>query len=234
MRKTGVMVWSGWKCFATAVRPTWVMFSLMALVPAGCGSASTPPVSSESVSNMTTPSTMGTGTQTAVIGGGCFWCTEAVFLQLKGVVKVESGYSGGGIANPTYREVTSGLTGHAEVIKITFDAGILSYDNLLRVFFGTHDPTTLNRQGADVGTQYRSVIFWMNEDQQRTAIAIKAEVQRLIGEDVVTEISPFKVFYKAEDYHQDYYARNPNQAYCQIVISPKLRKLQKEYAHLLK
>ncbi len=177
---------------------------------------------------------MGTGTQTAVIGGGCFWCTEAVFLQLKGVVKVESGYSGGGIANPTYREVTSGLTGHAEVIKITFDAGILSYDNLLRVFFGTHDPTTLNRQGADVGTQYRSVIFWMNEDQQRTAIAIKAEVQRLIGEDVVTEISPFKVFYKAEDYHQDYYARNPNQAYCQIVISPKLRKLQKEYAHLLK
>jgi methionine-S-sulfoxide reductase len=170
----------------------------------------------------------------ATLGGGCFWCTEAVFLQLKGVKKVESGYSGGAIPNPTYREVTSGLTGHAEVIQVTFDPREVAFADLLRVFFGTHDPTTLNRQGADVGTQYRSAIFYHDEEQRAVAEAIKAEAQQYLADPVVTEITPYKAFYKAEDYHQDYYNNNTSQGYCQFVIAPKLQKLRKAYGRYLK
>lgn len=170
----------------------------------------------------------------ATFGGGCFWCTEAIFLNLKGVKKVESGYSGGNIPSPTYREVTSGLTGHAEVIQITFDPSLIDYSDLLRVFFGTHDPTSLNRQGADVGTQYRSVIFFHDEEQHSKADEIIAEAQSYVEDPIVTEVTAYKAFYKAEDYHQDYYNNNKNQGYCQIVIAPKLEKLQKKYSHFLK
>jgi len=170
----------------------------------------------------------------ATLGGGCFWCTEAVFLRLRGVKKVESGYSGGSIANPTYREVTSGRTGHAEVIQVTYDPAEVSYADLLRVFFGTHDPTTLNRQGADVGTQYRSVIFYHDEEQAQVARTIIHEAQQFLDDPIVTELSLYRAFYKAEDYHQDYYSNNSSQGYCQFVIAPKLRKLQEKYAEYLK
>ena len=170
----------------------------------------------------------------ATLGGGCFWCTEAVFLQLKGVKKVESGYSGGSIPSPTYREVTSGRTGHAEVIRVTFDPKETEYADLLRVFFGTHDPTTLNRQGADVGTQYRSVIFYHDEEQRQAAERILEEAQQFLDDSIVTEIVAYKDFYRAEDYHQDYYNNNTREGYCQFVIAPKLRKLREKYAEYLK
>jgi peptide-methionine (S)-S-oxide reductase len=177
--------------------------------------------------------TEGEDMRLATLGGGCFWCTEAVFLQLKGVHKVVSGYSGGMIPSPTYREVVSGRTGHAEVIQVTFDPKVLAYTDLLRVFFGTHDPTTLNRQGADVGTQYRSVIFFHDEVQQQEALEVIAEAQQFLDDPIVTELSPYKVFYPAEDYHQNYFEQNPNQAYCQFVIAPKLEKLRKHYSKYL-
>lgn len=174
--------------------------------------------------------------ETATFGNGCFWCTEAIFKSLKGVETVESGYSGGKIKNPTYREVCSGLTGHAEVIQITFDPSVISYDELLEVFWQTHDPTTLNRQGADVGTQYRSAIFYHSPEQKEAAEKYKAELnkQKVFDKPIVTEITPFDKFYKAEDYHQDYYANNPNQGYCKIVIVPKLEKFKKVFKDKLK
>ncbi|MBW6479910.1 MAG: peptide-methionine (S)-S-oxide reductase MsrA [Bacteroidales bacterium] len=165
----------------------------------------------------------------ATIGGGCFWCIEAIFLEVRGVHSATSGYSGGTVKNPSYREVTSGRTGHAEVVQLVFDPEIISYKDILEIFFHLHDPTTLNRQGADIGTQYRSVIFYHNDEQEITARQVFEETDRsdLWENPLVTEISPLTEFYVAEDYHQNYFASNPNQPYCTFVISPKLSKLRK-------
>ncbi|HYV90997.1 MAG TPA: peptide-methionine (S)-S-oxide reductase MsrA [Chitinophagales bacterium] len=167
----------------------------------------------------------------ATFGSGCFWCTEAFFQRLKGVEKVTSGYSGGKIKNPTYREVCSGLTGHAEVIQVTYDPSVISYADFLEVFFSTHDPTTLNKQGGDVGTQYRSVIFYHNEDQKKSAEEYKKhlEVSGAFSKPIVTEISPYTEFFPAEDYHQEYFNRNGEAPYCQYVIAPKLQKFVKGF-----
>jgi peptide-methionine (S)-S-oxide reductase len=172
----------------------------------------------------------------ATFGGGCFWCTEAVFKELKGVESVTSGYSGGHVINPAYREVTSGTTGHAEVIEIEFDPAVISFQELLEVFWATHDPTTLNRQGADVGPQYRSVIFYHNEKQQEIAEQIKQKLndEKVFDKPVVTEISLWENFYRAENYHQDYYENNAAQGYCQFVIVPKLDKFRKIFKDKLK
>jgi peptide-methionine (S)-S-oxide reductase len=164
-------------------------------------------------------------TQLATFGGGCFWCVEAVFERLPGVKTVTSGYAGGTTKNPTYREVCRGDTGHAEVTQIEFDPGVITFEQLLKVFWAAHDPTTLNRQGADVGTQYRSVIFYHDEAQRLAATKSKAEAQAEFADPIVTEIAPLEKFYPAEEYHQDYYRRNPAQSYCQAVIPPKLAKL---------
>ena len=173
--------------------------------------------------------------QTATLGGGCFWCTEAIFQEVKGVTKVVSGYSGGNApGHPTYREVCSGLTGHAEVIQITFDADVISYQEILIIFMTTHDPTTLNRQGADRGTEYRSVIFYHNEIQKEIAETVSKEISPYYENPVVTEISSYTVFYEAETAHQDYYRRNQEQGYCSFVITPKLAKLRKLHADKLK
>lgn len=172
----------------------------------------------------------------AVFGGGCFWCTEAVFKMLKGVHSVVPGYAGGSTENPSYEAVCSGTTGHAEVIQICYDPEEVSFNDLLIVFFATHDPTQLNRQGNDVGTQYRSAIFYTDEQQKNEAQAFIQEVQREIktGEKVTTEVAPLSVFYEAEGYHHDYFKKNPDQAYCQIIIGPKLEKVEKRFAELLK
>lgn len=171
----------------------------------------------------------------ATFGGGCFWCTEAVFLEVKGVAKVVSGYAGGRVpGKPTYREVCSGLTGHAEVVQVTYNPEEISYRDLLIIFMTTHDPTTLNRQGADVGTQYRSVIFFHNEEQQQIAMEVLTSLKGYYKNPIVTELSPLPQFFEAEGYHQDYYANNTEQGYCQYVISPKLTKLRKQYADKLK
>lgn len=173
-------------------------------------------------------------TATAVIGGGCFWCTEAVFQRVKGVQRVESGYAGGQIANPTYREVVSGRTNHAEVIKVTYDPNELAYADLLRIFFSTHDPTTLNRQGYDSGTQYRSIIIAREEEERKTAEAVKAEMAELFDDPIVTEIKLGDAFYKAEADHQNFYNENQNQPYCMAVINPKLQKLRAMFKDRLK
>jgi peptide-methionine (S)-S-oxide reductase len=174
-------------------------------------------------------------TEKATFGSGCFWCTEAVFQQLRGVQSVQSGYSGGHTANPTYEQVCSGRTGHAEVIQITYDPNVISFDELLNVFWQTHDPTTLNRQGHDVGTQYRSAIFYHNDDQRRTAEAYKEQLNASgsFGAPIVTEMTPFKNFYPAENYHQNYFNLNPEQAYCAAVIRPKVEKFKKQFADVL-
>jgi peptide-methionine (S)-S-oxide reductase len=169
--------------------------------------------------------------ETVTFGSGCFWCTEAVFQQLKGVSSVVSGYSGGHVKNPSYQQVTTGKTGHAEVCQIQFDPEQISFEDLLEVFFSTHDPTTLNRQGNDIGTQYRSVIFYHTEEQREIAERVKAELDKsgTWKNPIVTEIAPFEKFYKAEDYHQNYYRNNPNQGYCRVVITPKLNKFEKVF-----
>jgi peptide-methionine (S)-S-oxide reductase len=174
--------------------------------------------------------------QLATLGGGCFWCIEAVFVELKGVAKVESGYAGGTVKNPTYRDVCSGLTGHAEVTQITFDPSVVSFKEILQVFFTVHDPTTLNRQGADVGTQYRSVIFYHDEEQKEMARQVIAEINaaKIWSNPIVTEVAPYTEFYKAEGYHQNYYANNPGQPYCQVVIAPKVVKFRKQFRNRLK
>jgi peptide-methionine (S)-S-oxide reductase len=176
------------------------------------------------------------GLDVATLGGGCFWCTEAVFDDLKGVVQVESGYSGGSVANPTYRHVCTGTTGHAEVVNITFDPAVLSFKELLEVFFTVHDPTTLNRQGADTGTQYRSAIFYHSDGQKAIAQEVIKEIEsaKIWDAPIVTEVTPFKGFYKAEDYHQEYFAQNPDQQYCRIVIAPKVAKFREHYRERLK
>ena len=172
----------------------------------------------------------------AIFAGGCFWCTEAVFKNIKGVEKVTSGYTGGFIKNPAYREICEGRTGHAEGIKIEYDESIISYEELLELFFTTHDPTTLNRQGNDIGTQYRSAIFYTNEIQKEKAESFIAllEKEDVFEDKIVTEVTSFDVFYHAEDYHQDYYKNNSNQPYCEIIIAPKLNKLKKYYSNKLK
>jgi peptide-methionine (S)-S-oxide reductase len=175
-------------------------------------------------------------TDTATFGTGCFWCTEAIFQQLEGVLKVESGYSGGTVANPTYEDVCTGNTGHAEVVNIVYDPSKITFDELLEVFWQTHDPTTLNRQGNDVGTQYRSAIFYHNEEQRKKAEAYKAELDKSKAWDnpIVTEIKPFTKFYIAENYHQDYFDNNGSQPYCYYVIRPKLDKFKKVFHDKLK
>lgn len=173
--------------------------------------------------------------QLATIGGGCFWCTEAIFQEIKGVEKVVSGYSGGNApGHPTYREICSGLTGHAEVIQITFDPDVISYEDILVIFMTTHNPTTLNRQGADRGTQYRSVIYYHNKTQKEIAEIVVKEIMPYHENPIVTEISPLDVFYEAEKEHQDYYRNNQEQGYCSFVITPKLSKLRKLHADKLK
>ena len=176
------------------------------------------------------------GTDTATFGGGCFWCVETVYQELKGVNSVTSGYSGGQRENPSYEQVCSGATGHAEVVEIVYDPSIISFDELLEVFWTVHDPTTLNRQGADVGTQYRSVIFYHNEEQKQLAEKYKKELNASGAYDkpVVTEIAPYTKFYSAEKYHQDYFKNNANQPYCSMVIQPKVDKFRKVFKDKLK
>ena len=176
------------------------------------------------------------GKEVVTLGGGCFWCIEAIFEELNGVEQVESGYSGGRVDDPTYEQVCTGTTGHAEVVQVTFDPKIISLKEILEVFFTVHDPTTLNRQGADIGTQYRSVIFYRSEEQNTLAEQVIREIQKakLWKVPIVTELVPFKAFYKAEEYHQEYYKKNPGQAYCRIVIEPKIKKFREHYKDKLK
>jgi peptide-methionine (S)-S-oxide reductase len=174
--------------------------------------------------------------QKATLGGGCFWCTEAIYLELKGVVEVKPGYSGGHVKNPTYKQVCEGTTGHAEVVQITFDPEVVSFSEILEVFFMTHDPTTLNRQGNDVGPQYRSVIFYHNNEQKEVAERVinLFEKEEVYSRPIVTEVTEFDQFYIAEDYHINYYARNKTQGYCQFVVAPKLEKFKKIFKDQLK
>ena len=175
-------------------------------------------------------------TEVATLGGGCFWCLEAVFLDLQGVNRVESGYAGGSVPNPTYEHVCTGTTGHAEVVQIEFDPQVITFRDLLEIFFDIHDPTTLNRQGADVGTQYRSAIFYHTPEQKAVAEKVIAELNgaRAWPAPIVTEVTPFTAFYPAERYHQEYYRRNPNQPYCRVIIAPKMEKFRKRNPARLK
>ena len=185
-----------------------------------CGPAS-PAQTNTTMTNSSSP------TETAVLGGGCFWCSEALFRMLPGVQSVTSGYAGGTTENPTYKQVCTGATGHAEVIRIEFDPARISYEKLLETFWATHDPTTLNRQGADTGTQYMSIILHTSEEQKAAAERSKAAAQKDLSKPIVTEIVPLKTFYPAEDYHQDYFRANSDQPYCRMVIKPKVEKLKK-------
>ncbi len=175
-------------------------------------------------------------TEIATLGSGCFWCSEAVFSLVRGVKKVESGYSGGEVGNPSYEQVSTGTTGHAEVIQLTFDPDEISFKEILEIFFGTHDPTSLNRQGNDVGPQYRSVIFYHSQQQKDTAenLIKELESKQLWTKPIVTKVESFKAFYIAEDYHRDYFKRHPEEAYCRLVIAPKITELQELYASKLK
>ncbi|MHB2148096.1 peptide-methionine (S)-S-oxide reductase MsrA [Calditrichota bacterium LG25] len=172
----------------------------------------------------------------ATLGGGCFWCLEAIYQRVKGVESVVSGYAGGNVENPTYEAVCTGTTGHAEVVQITFNRDIISYEDILNIFWQIHDPTQLNRQGNDIGTQYRSVIFYHNDEQKQTALASKEQLKKaqVYQKPIVTEISPLDKFYAAEKYHQNYFNNNPSQTYCQLVIAPKLKKFKKSFTEYLK
>lgn len=187
-------------------------------------------------SGRTSMSLQAGGQEVATLGGGCFWCTEAVFESLRGVRRVDSGYAGGDVANPSYEQVCSGTTGHAEVVRVTFDPAEISYAEVLRIFFATHDPTTLNRQGADVGTQYRSVIFPHSPEQERVARAVISELENdgVFDAPIVTTVEPEAPFYPAEEYHREYYRRNPRQGYCQVVIAPKMAKFRQQFAERLR
>jgi peptide-methionine (S)-S-oxide reductase len=179
---------------------------------------------------------MNTNLQTATLAGGCFWCLEAVYDEIKGVHSVESGYAGGHVDNPTYREVCNGTTGHAEVVQVHFDPNVVSYRDLLNVFFAIHDPTTLNRQGADVGTQYRSAIFYHDDEQKKIAEELIKDLnaQKIWDRPIVTEVTKLDKFYMAEDYHQEYFASNPYQPYCMAVVAPKVSKFRKHFLEMLK
>ncbi|REJ75452.1 MAG: peptide-methionine (S)-S-oxide reductase [Acidobacteria bacterium] len=174
--------------------------------------------------------------ETATVGGGCFWCTEAVYLALKGIEEVVSGYSGGQTENPTYQEVCTGATGHAEVVQVKFDSDEISFKEVLQIFFATHDPTTLNRQGNDVGTQYRSVVFYHSPEQRDIAEKLIAEIEKqaIFDDPILTEVVEFSKFYPAEDYHQNYFEKNPNQPYCTAVVAPKVAKFRKVFFDRLK
>jgi peptide-methionine (S)-S-oxide reductase len=210
------------------LRFTLILFSV--LLVAGCKSNTT------NIKNQMDINTNGVKIDTATFASGCFWCVEAIFQELKGVLSVTSGYTGGKIKNPTYREVCSGLTGHAEACQIIYDPTIISFDELLEAFWASHDPTTLNRQGADQGTQYRSAVFYHNEQQKQLAEAYKAKLnsEKAFDKPIVTEISPAVTFYKAEDYHQNYYSQNGDAPYCSFVIVPKLEKFRKVFKDKLK
>jgi len=173
--------------------------------------------------------------EVATLGGGCFWCTEAVFSEIKGVIEVEPGYSGGQVDNPTYEQVSTGTTGHAEVVQVTFDPRVISFREVLEIFFATHDPTALNRQGPDVGTQYRSVVFYHNGEQKATTEKLIEELDRasIYNAPIVTQIEPFRAFFGAENYHKDYFKHHPEQAYCRLVVSPKMTKMRKRYPEKL-
>ena len=173
-------------------------------------------------------------TEVAILGGGCFWCIEAVYLEVRGVTKVESGYMGGQVDQPTYEQVCAGTTGHAEVVRLEFDPSVISYHDLLEVFFTIHDPTTLNRQGNDVGTQYRSAIFTTSPEQEATAHRVIAEMANVWDAPIVTEVKPQETWYRAEDYHQDYFRQHPLQGYCAFVVAPKVVKFKKTFANRLK
>ena len=210
------------------LRFTLILFSVMLVT--GCKSNTT------NNKNQMDINANGIKTDTATFASGCFWCVEAVFQELKGVLSVTSGYTGGKIKNPTYREVCSGLTGHAEACQIVFDPAVISYDQLLEAFWASHDPTTLNRQGADQGTQYRSAIFYHNEQQKQLSETYKAKLnsEKAFDKPIVTEINPAVTFYKAEDYHQNYYSQNGDAPYCSYVINPKLEKFRKVFKDKLK
>ena len=175
-------------------------------------------------------------TEVATLAGGCFWCIEAAFDEIRGVIKVESGYSGGTTTSPTYEQVCSGTTGHAEAVQVTFEPNVVSFQDILHIFFTVHDPTTPNRQGADMGSQYRSVIFYHNEKQKEIAEQVIRELedQKVWDNPIVTQVVPFKKFYKAEDYHNQYFSRNPNAGYCRVVIAPKIAKLREKYREKMK
>jgi methionine-S-sulfoxide reductase len=214
------------------------------LLAIGCHDATVPNFESKSMAtepraNSTRPAEPTSGSEklaTATFGEGCFWCSEAVYDNLRGVKTVTSGYSGGKAENPSYEDVCTGRTGHAEVIQVTYDPAVISFEDLLKVFWQTHDPTTLNRQGHDSGTQYRSAIFYHDEEQRRVAEQYKKQLDasKVFSSPIVTEITEFKNFYPAEKYHQDYYKLNPNQGYCQLVIRPKVEKFNKEFKAMLK
>jgi peptide-methionine (S)-S-oxide reductase len=173
-------------------------------------------------------------TETAILGGGCFWCLEAVYLEARGVTRVESGYMGGPATSPTYEQVCAGTTGHAEVVRLEFDPNVISYRDILEIFFTIHDPTTLNRQGNDVGTQYRSVIFFTSPEQEATARKVMAEMAAVWDAPIVTEVLPAEAWYKAEDYHQNYFVQHPLQGYCAFVVAPKVAKFRKTFSERLK
>jgi peptide-methionine (S)-S-oxide reductase len=177
---------------------------------------------------------MATATDYAVLGGGCFWCVEAVYLEVKGVTKVESGYMGGHTLDPSYEDVCAGSTGHAEVVRVEFDPGVISYREIVEIFFTIHDPTTLNRQGNDVGTQYRSVIFFNSPEQEATARQVMAAMAAVWDAPIVTQLQPEQAWYRAEDYHQDYFRQHPLQGYCAFVVAPKVAKFKKTFADRLK
>ena len=207
------------------------IFSLLLTVliaGTSCGQKAKEKQEDKSMANQVTNTA---GLELATFGSGCFWCTEAIFLDVEGVYNVQSGYTGGKVKNPTYREVCSGLTGHAEVIQLNYDPKKITYDELLEIFWKTHDPTTLNKQGADEGTQYRSVIYYHNDEQKQLAEHYKNKLdsEKIFNGPIVTEISPASVFYKAEDYHQNYYNLNQDQPYCSFVITPKLEKFRKVF-----
>lgn len=208
------------------------IFALLCMLVAGttCGQKS------KTMEIMANNEIQTNGAEIATFGSGCFWCTEAIFLDVDGVSRVESGYMGGTVPNPTYEQVCTGRTGHAEVIQLTYDPKVITYEELLEIFWKTHDPTTLNRQGADVGTQYRSVVFYHNDEQKRLAEYYKnrLEEEGAFDDPIVTEISPAAEFYKAEDYHQNYYNLNRNAPYCSFVITPKLEKFRKAFGEKLK
>lgn len=175
-----------------------------------------------------------TGTEVAILGGGCFWCLEAVYLEVRGVTRVESGYMGGQVQNPSYEQVCTGQTGHAEVVRLEFDSSVISYRDILEIFFTIHDPTTPDRQGNDVGTQYRSAIFFTSPEQEATARQVMAEMAAVWDAPIVTQIVPQETWYKAEEYHQNYFAQHPLQGYCAFVVAPKVQKFRKTFAERLK
>jgi peptide-methionine (S)-S-oxide reductase len=189
---------------------------------------------SKAMNNQGTSMNQQAGTEVAILGGGCFWCLEAVYLEARGVTRVESGYMGGASADPTYEQVCAGTTGHAEVVRLEFDPNVISYRDILEIFFTIHDPTTLNRQGNDVGTQYRSVIFTTSPEQEATARKVMAEMAGVWDAPIVTQLLPEETWYKAEDYHQNYFAQHPLQGYCAFVVAPKVAKFRKTFAERMK